>query len=622
MRYPCPYCSTMASRAHNLRRHLMGGRSNGGHEVSDEAAALIITNISSQRPEKEGALRPPALPPALLPTTSISAAPLLNRGHWHSLELLENTPAMLETLARYEQAIGHPVYLRPTAKGLTVMSLDPSTPAMVGVGDADDCCLSALPPSPDAVASAAVAYRAKIAAMVRNSAEERHVFARIRAALANALELEEGLLFLHQEWRFANREKLDVLAVDSRSGQLVVIEAKATRNAALQERDAKGRTAAEQAASYAERLLTHSVQCTPFFQRLAIALGRIYDPSRQAVQIDGAVLPSCELWWPGSSEVDPGERTAPSCTNAKAVASPAEIADDTFVPSDAPWQGELRRRQSRWRETRGYPIGLHKGRPLGSRLAMPEAEEKLWNFLTPAIGELVRREHLANRSVPRDRKKLYGHPRLFADLLSSQPLAFNLFGELALDLSRASAAARRLWPDRVDCVTRIEFEWSPGRWNLRYLNNGTAADIAIFHTTLCGGSGVIFIETKYHEDLSGKDHAIKPRYLEVALCSGAFLNQAVDTLQSGRLQQLWLDHLLVLALREADNLDSALFVLAYPEVNERCRDAVPAYTATLDASQPSTFEARTLEELVSVLEEDAEAAWARGFRERYLTPTG
>jgi hypothetical protein len=527
---------------------------------------------------------------------------------------------VLETLARYEQALGHPVYLRPTAKGLTVMSLDPSTPAMVGVGGADDCCITALPSS-QAVASAAVAYRAKVAGMVRNSAEERHVIARIRAALANALELQEGLLFLHQEWRFSNQEKLDVLALDSRSGQLVVIEAKATQRAALQECDAKGRTATQQAARYAARLLAHSVEYTPFFQRLAVALGRVYSPARQAVQIDGAALPRCELWWPGSTEAAPDQRAAPA-RSIETTTLAAETTDVAFVASDAPWQRELRRRQSRWREARGYPIGIHKGRPLGSRLAMPEAEEKLWNFLTPAIGELVRREYLANRSAPPRQQALYRHPRLLDDLLSSQPLAFNLFGELALELSSASAAARRLWPGRVDRVTRIEFEWSPGRCNPRYLNNRTAADIAIFHTTPGGGSGVIFIETKYHEDLRDKDRTLKPRYLEVALESGAFLNHAVETLQSGSLQQLWLDHLLVLALRRADKLNTVLFVLAYPEINERCREAVPAYRAKLDANQPPTFEARTLEEIVSVLEEDGDAKWARQFRERYLTPTG
>jgi hypothetical protein len=296
MSFPCPYCSKTPTYASNLRKHLMGTLPYGGHKLSAEAADVIITSICTKSPAQAAPL--PMLPASPRPIES-SAAPLLNRGHWHSLELLENTPAVLDTLARYEQAIGHPVYLRPTAKGLTVMSLDPSISAMVGVGGAGDCCINTLPPSHDAVASAALAYRAKVAAMVRDSAEERYVIARIRAALANGLELGDGLFFLHQEWRFPNRDKLDVLAFDASSGQLVVIEAKSTKNAALLERDAKGRTATEQAASYAARLLTHSIECTPFFQRLAAALGRIYSPARQAVRIDGAALPRFELWWPG-----------------------------------------------------------------------------------------------------------------------------------------------------------------------------------------------------------------------------------------------------------------------------------------------------------------------------------
>lgn len=92
----------------------------------------------------------------------------------------------------------------------------------------------------------------------------------------------------------------------------------------------------------------------------------------------------------------------------------------------------------------------------------------------------------------------------------------------------------------------------------------------------------------------------------------------MDCLRGGRLQQLWLDHLLVLALRKVEDLDSALFVVAYPEINERCREAVAAYQLTLDPSQPTTFEARTLEDIVTAIEE-VDAA-ASGFRERYLTP--
>jgi hypothetical protein len=48
----------------------------------------------------------------------------LRRGHWRALELLEDTRGVLDTLARFEHALGHPVYLRPTDRGLTVISLD------------------------------------------------------------------------------------------------------------------------------------------------------------------------------------------------------------------------------------------------------------------------------------------------------------------------------------------------------------------------------------------------------------------------------------------------------------------------------------------------------------------
>jgi hypothetical protein len=285
------------------------------------------------------------------------------------------------------------------------------------------------------------------------------------------------------------------------------------------------------------------------------------------------------------------------------------------------WRTELEARQTSWRERQGHSVGLHKGKPLGWRLAMPDAERYLWNFLTPAIGELVRAEYLANASRSSAQKKLYGYPRLFDNLLSSQPMVFNLFGELALHLDQATLVCRRLWPERVDTVTRIEFEWSPGRQAARYLNNGSAADVALFHTTPGGGSGVIFIETKYYEDSSAGDSSIKANYLELANGSRAFIAAALPTLQRGKLQQLWLDHLLLLATRETDGHESALFVVAYPEINERCNAAVIEYQAALAPGVAPTFEARTLEALVSAFEEVVEAQWVGEFRRRYLEPT-
>ena len=602
---PCPHCSTIASRPSNLRKHLTGSRGYGGHELSVALADAAIARVENGETSSTAA-RPVA-------RVVRRSGPVLRAGHWSALALLEDAPPVHDTLTAYARAIGHAVYLRPTDGGLTVISLDHGAPAMVGVGGSGsgDCCIGALPPAASAVEAAARDYRAKVAGMGRSSVEERFVLSRIRRALADGLRLRDDLLFLHQEWRFPSSDKIDILAIDTASGQLVVVEAKKSEAAATRDRDKKGRTASEQAAEYVAQIALHASECSPFFMRLAAALARVYR-NGESVPFDPHLPARWEVWWPDGSTIGPKET---------ATRKPARDDDIAFVASDAPWQRELRNRQSSWREAKRLPIGQHNGRPLGSRLAMPAAEEQLWNFLTPAIGELVAREYRANLSRPRREQKLYRHPRLFEDLLSSQPLAFNLFGELAVDLDRATHVARRLWPERVASVSRVELEWSPGRWNPRYLDNGTAADVALFHTTPRGGTGVVFVETKYHEDLSGDDYEVKPRYFEVARASGAFAGERLDTLTRGPLQQLWFDHLLALATKDTDRHESALFVVAYPEINERCGEAVARYREALTPAGAATFEARTLEELVGPVGAVVGETWESEFRSRYLAPT-
>ena len=630
MPYPCPYCSTVGTHRNNLRTHLTGARIRGGHELGRPEADEILERVERMIPIPAAVPaaahgRPSVVRRAPVPATEPGTAAPVRAGHETSLALLEQTLDVRATLRAYEQATGHPVYLRPTDRGLTVIGLDPSLPAMVGVGGGDDVYLTSVPPSADAVAGAVRGYQAKVAAMRRSSTEERFVLAAIARALRNGLRLDsDGLLFLHQEWRFGTSSRLDVLALDSTCGQIVVIEAKDSATAARR-RDGFGRTAAEQAAYYARLVFQHAGTLYPFFGRLARALLHVYgDEAAPTVALDPRLPPRWEVWWPGGrvggTAVAATAAAVPSAPSA--AARQHAITDDSWVASDAPWQRDLRVRQSQWRAARGYPIGTHNGRPLGSRLRMPDAEEHLWNYLTPGIGRLVREEFLANAKRPRSQKKMYGYPRLFEDLLSSQPLAFNLFGELSIDLGKATAVARRLWPGRVDQVTAVEFEWSPGRWDARYLDNGTAADVALLHTTPRGGIGIVFVETKYHEDLLGKDNAIKPRYVEVARASGAFVAGAERQLESGNLQQIWLDHLLALATRQAARLETVLFTLVYPEINVRCQEADRAYAATLTPLGRETFAGRPLESVVAAVEETLRDEWVRAFTARYLGTAG
>lgn len=74
-------------------------------------------------------------------------------------------------------------------------------------------------------------------------------------------------------------------------------------------------------------------------------------------------------------------------------------SDGLPVASDSTFQASLRALQSMWRVQQALPIGDHRGRPLGTRLSMPFAEESLANYLTPVIRGVVRREVVHQRSM-------------------------------------------------------------------------------------------------------------------------------------------------------------------------------------------------------------------------------
>lgn len=209
--------------------------------------------------------------------------------------------------------------------------------------------------------------------------------------------------------------------------------------------------------------------------------------------------------------------------------------------------------------------------------------------------------------------------RLWADLLSSMPLCFNLFSDLHDDVARARQAVSAWWPDAPPGVAEVRFEWSPGRLDPLYLGNRSAFDAAMLLDLDHGAQGVIGIETKYHE------HAVvearpKPerlrRYREVTEQSEIFSPGASDRIIGTDLQQIWLDHLLVLAMLQhpRGTWSWGRFVLVYPAGNTSFATAAARYRALL--TDVSTFDVRTIEELIA---HDAFPAGTRDLiRERYL----
>lgn len=299
-------------------------------------------------------------------------------------------------------------------------------------------------------------------------------------------------------------------------------------------------------------------------------------------------------------------------------------------PEITSFKQRARLHQAMWRAENGLPIGSqpYRGntpntRPIGSRIAWETARSSGENFLSTQIRSVV--EHRVTNKQPREMLNAY---RLYADLLSSMPMCFNLFGSIA-EKKAATQAVKAWWPDTPGEVSAVAFEWSPGRGEAgRYLGNGSAFDVAFILDLGGGKKGILGVETKYHEHcLASPLPRVEPErtremrkrehYMRVAEDSKVFKPNACSQLIGGPLHQIWLDHLLVLSMLDADeNWTWGRFCLVYPQANPSYSAAARAYEQTLADS--ASFRAVTLEQLLSacVLED----ALAKAFRARYLWP--
>jgi hypothetical protein len=282
-------------------------------------------------------------------------------------------------------------------------------------------------------------------------------------------------------------------------------------------------------------------------------------------------------------------------------------ADDQVPrrPAMTGFRRRLRYHQARWREANGHPIGTQPivprpggrpARPVGSRLPLGYAQETGATFLNANALAAAR----ARTSVTEPHQS-FDHQRLWADLLWSPALAFNLFGDLAADPGLADRAVHAWWPDAPGTVSEVRFAHSPGRFDPSYLNSLRAFDAAFVLDRGDGSQGVVAVDTTYHE--WAKPETPKPRNLrrnlEVAERSGAFRPGATDAV-TGRseLAVMWLEHLLLLSMLQhpSGSWTWGRYVVVHPAGNSDYADACARYR-TLLADQ-STFASVTVEQLL------------------------
>ncbi len=278
------------------------------------------------------------------------------------------------------------------------------------------------------------------------------------------------------------------------------------------------------------------------------------------------------------------------------------------------FQRKARILQSMWRKERGFKAGEYKGTTRGNYLPMPWAKKTLNNYLSDTIKEVVAAEVIHQ---PKN-GKFYGKPRIFNNLLSSQPLCFNLFAELQQDLSLATKVFRKLCPHRVNTVSRIEFEHSPGRKDVTYTGDLSAFDVYVEFFNKSDEKGFIGIEVKYHENLKGKPAEITDRHFEIASRMGCFKKESFDVLQRPPLEQIWRDHLLAGSLLYSvrDGFKDGFFVFLSPRQNLHCKDAMKRYKQCLTIDR--TFQSWNLENVAEVIKQNTKNQWIDEVIDRYL----
>jgi hypothetical protein len=300
-------------------------------------------------------------------------------------------------------------------------------------------------------------------------------------------------------------------------------------------------------------------------------------------------------------------------------------ADDQIPrrPEMTAFRREARYHQARWREANQHPIGTQpivpkpgdtKVRRVGSRLPLEYARGTGANFLTSTALDAV-----WARTGYVEARQSVDQQRLWADLLSSTALSFNLFGDLAADLTLADRAVHGWCPDSPGRVSELRFAHSPGWFDPAYINS-LRSFATVFVLELDDGSnGVVAVSVKYHE--RNKAETPRPenldRYGEVAERSGVFAPGAIEVLkQRGDLCETWIEHLLLFSMLQhpSRRWTWGRYLVVHPAGNCDAADACDRYRAML--ADEDTYATMTLEQLLD--SGTLAASTVTALRDRYV----
>jgi hypothetical protein len=278
-------------------------------------------------------------------------------------------------------------------------------------------------------------------------------------------------------------------------------------------------------------------------------------------------------------------------------------------PSDNKWQAQLRRQQAWWRENRlGLPAGPRVGHARLVSSMLPDHVDLSTNLMWPEAVAAAENALLA--LTTEGRPGLIQEERLRRNLLSSQPLCFNLFGYLGAHGQSLLPWVRTIQPEAAS-NDDVRLEWAPATGTL----GGSAFDAFVSYQTGAGNSGFVGVEVKYAEDLAAAQRKPANDKYKAPTLTGSWKTGAVERLDKPKLRQFWYNQLLTQVVLASGEYDEGFGAVVACAADHSAREVTATVAAEL--TDPAALRFSSIEDVVASVQGHDD--WQTRFTERYLT---
>lgn len=238
--------------------------------------------------------------------------------------------------------------------------------------------------------------------------------------------------------------------------------------------------------------------------------------------------------------------------------------------------------------------------PYGNMISNGDITGK--NFFLPETFQYAK-ERVGNRKP----EETFDEFRLFNNLLSSMPMAFNLFHPLMLMLKEnpvlATSVIQSSFKDfPIAKVTEIGIEFIPTPID-KYTHDKSAMDAYIKFTDCNDRAYIIAIETKYTDSLGTNEAKGIDKQKELFSTLGIFTNSFLDKIKHGevKISQIYRNILLTERYRIVENLEDSYSIILSPAKYPSTKREIQSVYKYLPDDKKYKLQALPLEDFVENL---------------------